>query len=96
MHALDLALRRALGCVYPMIDDIHLTDYKVRVLNEDAGTSAVVRVLIESAAHGHSWNTVGVSANLIEASWRALVDSIEYGLMICEVQPQTCPAINET
>ncbi|MGI6081662.1 MAG: citramalate synthase [Limnochordia bacterium] len=96
VHALDLALRRALGCVYPMIDDIHLTDYKVRVLNEDAGTSAVVRVLIESAAHGHSWNTVGVSANLIEASWRALVDSIEYGLMICEVQPQTCPAINET
>jgi len=95
VHALDLALRRALGCVYPVINDIHLTDYKVRVVNEDAGTSAVVRVLIESAARGYTWNTVGVSANLIEASWRALVDSIEYGLMICEVQPQACVTAND-
>jgi 2-isopropylmalate synthase len=93
VHALDLALRRALEGHYPMISEIHLTDYKVRVLNEEAGTGAIVRVLIESAAHGRSWNTVGVSANLIEASWRALVDSMEYGLMICDVEPQTGLAV---
>lgn len=93
VHALDLALRRALEGSYPMISEIQLTDYKVRVLNEEAGTGAVVRVLIESAAHGRSWNTVGVSANLIEASWRALVDSMEYGLIICAVEPRTNLAV---
>lgn len=88
VHALDKALRRALEEQYPVIREIHLKDYKVRVLDEKSGTAAMVRVLIESAAHGHSWSTVGVSANIIEASWRALVDSIEYGLMTCNVVPQ--------
>jgi 2-isopropylmalate synthase len=89
VNALDLALRKALEEQYPIIKEIQLVDYKVRVLQEKAGTEARVRVLVESAAHGRSWSTVGVSANIIEASWRALVDSIEYGLMMCAVKPQT-------
>ncbi len=93
VNALDQALRLALEQHYPAIGKIHLTDYKVRVLNERAGTEARVRVLIESASNGRSWSTVGVSTNIIEASWRALVDSIEYGLMICDVQPKTEPAL---
>lgn len=89
VNALDLALRKALEEQYPIIKEIQLIDYKVRVLEEKAGTEARVRVLVESAAHGRSWSTVGVSANIIEASWRALVDSIEYGLMMCEAKPQS-------
>lgn len=93
VNALDRALRLALEQHYPAINNILLTDYKVRVLNERAGTQACVRVLIESASGGRSWSTVGVSTNIIEASWRALVDSIEYGLMICAVEPRTEPAL---
>ncbi|HHW09682.1 MAG TPA: citramalate synthase [Firmicutes bacterium] len=94
VNALDSALRLALQQQYPAISAIHLTDYKVRVLNEQAGTGAKVRVMIESASNGRRWTTVGVSANIIEASWRALVDSIEYGLMICDVKPLTAePAL---
>jgi 2-isopropylmalate synthase len=81
VNALDNALRKALAQVYPEITNIALTDYKVRVLDEDAGTGAKVRVLVESTNGGEPWGTVGVSRNIIEASWRALVDSIEYGLL---------------
>jgi 2-isopropylmalate synthase len=81
VHALDLALRKALIKFYPEIEEIHLSDYKVRVLNEKDGTSAKVRVLIESSAGDDSWCTVGVSENIIEASWQALMEGISYYLM---------------
>ena len=87
VNALDSALRKALEGVYPDLKRIRLADYKVRVLNERAGTGAQVRVLITSREDGRSWGTVGVSTNIIEASWQALVDSIEYGLMLCGVRP---------
>lgn len=86
VNALDAALRKALVEVYPTIGDIQLTDYKVRVLDEKSGTGAKVRVLIESSDPLRSWGTVGVSTNIIEASWRALVDSIEYGLHLAGAQ----------
>ena len=81
VNALDNSLRKALREVYPEIDEMHLADYKVRVLNEKAGTAAKVRVLIESADQSEKWSTVGVSENIIEASWQAIVDSINYMLM---------------
>ena len=79
--ALDSALRQALNKFYPKIKEMHLSDYKVRVLNTKEGTAAKVRVLIESQDAHDSWTTVGVHANIIEASWEALVDSIEYKLL---------------
>lgn len=81
VNALDSAIRKALLRFYPEISDINLIDYKVRVLDEKRGTAAKVRVLIESSDGKSSWGTVGVSENLIEASWEALVDSIEYGIL---------------
>lgn len=87
VNALDNALRKALLDAYPELAQIHLTDYKVRVLDEDAATGAKVRVLIQTAGGGRSWGTVGVSTNIIEASWLALVDSVEYGLMALGVAP---------
>ena len=81
VNALDSAIRKALLRFYPEINDINLVDYKVRVLEENRGTAAKVRVLIESSDGEASWGTVGVSENLIEASWSALVDSIEYGII---------------
>ncbi len=81
VNALDNALRKALTEVYPEIQDMHLTDYKVRVLDGKEGTAAKVRVLVETADPTGKWNTVGVSENIIEASWQALVDSINYLLM---------------
>ena len=81
VNALDKALRAAIGRFYPRLDKISLEDYKVRVLDERKGTGAVTRVLIESTDGEKSWGTVGVSENIIEASWEALVDSIDYGLM---------------
>ncbi|HEX3011818.1 MAG TPA: citramalate synthase, partial [Syntrophomonadaceae bacterium] len=81
VNALDNSLRKALTEVYPCINEMHLADYKVRVLNENAGTAAKVRVLIESADKLEKWSTVGVSVNIIEASWQAVVDSINYLLM---------------
>ncbi|MEW6426180.1 MAG: citramalate synthase, partial [Bacillota bacterium] len=81
VNALDNALRKALEEFYPEIRNMQLTDYKVRVLDEKDGTGAVVRVLIETGDGQCSWGTVGVSANIIEASWQALVDSIAYGLL---------------
>ncbi|MFZ5590954.1 MAG: citramalate synthase [Bacillota bacterium] len=81
VNALDNALRKALEQQYPCIKLMQLTDYKVRVLDEKDGTGAVVRVLIETGNGRRSWGTVGVSQNIIEASWQALVDSIAYGLL---------------
>jgi 2-isopropylmalate synthase len=80
VHALDNALRKALCAVYPDMAGIHLTDFKVRVVNTREGTAAKVRVLIESANEETSWSTVGVSTNIIEASWQALTEAIDYGL----------------
>ena len=80
VNALDNALRKALTRFYPEISKIELLDYKVRVLNEKHGTSAKVRVLIQSGDGNESWSTVGVSENIIEASWQALCDSINYSL----------------
>jgi len=80
VHAIDKALRKALHNFYPEVDQMHLTDYKVRVLNEKDGTGAKVRVLIDSSSNGTSWGTVGVSENIIEASWQALIDSFSYYL----------------
>jgi len=81
VNALDNALRKALKDFYPTLSEMHLSDYKVRVLDEKEGTAARVRVLIQSQDKKDSWWTVGVSENIIEASWEALVDSIEYKLM---------------
>lgn len=81
VNALDNALRKALERFYPGIRDMHLTDYKVRVLDEKDGTGAMVRVHIDTSDGKDSWGTVGVSQNIIAASWQALVDSIAYGLL---------------
>jgi 2-isopropylmalate synthase len=81
INALDVALRRGLETEFPQLADVRLLDYKVRVLEGREGTAAKVRVLIESGDGKSEWNTVGVSENIIEASWRALVDSLEYKLM---------------
>ena len=81
VHALDRALRKALERFYPDIRRVRLVDYKVRVLNADAATAAKVRVLIQSTDGVRTWGTVGVSENVVEASWQALVDSLEYVLL---------------
>jgi 2-isopropylmalate synthase len=81
VNALDAALRKALMDTYPNLADMQLVDYKVRVINSEAATAAGVRVVIESRDDAHVWGTIGVSENVIEASWIALVDSIEYKLM---------------
>lgn len=78
VNALDAALRKSLVNFYPGIKDVHLIDYKVRVVNAKAGTAARVRVIIESRDKSSIWGTVGCSENIIEASWQALVDSVEY------------------
>lgn len=80
VNALDAALRKALHQVYPNLANMQLVDYKVRVINSEAGTAAGVRVTIESRDEHDVWGTVGVSENVIEASWIALVDSFEYKL----------------
>lgn len=81
INALDNALRKALEEFYPSLKKVRLTDYKVRVLDVKRGTAAPVRVLVESRDKKGSWGTVGVSTNIIEASWQALVDSLEYKLL---------------
>jgi 2-isopropylmalate synthase len=81
VNALDNALRKALTKFYPMLSRMHLSDFKVRVLDEKAGTASKVRVLIQSQDEDSSWGTIGVSENIIEASWQALVDSVEYKLL---------------
>ena len=82
VNALDGALRKALIYHFPEINSFHLDDYKVRILNGDAGTAASTRVLIDTVSDGKRWSTVGASTNIIEASWRALTDSVEYGLVL--------------
>jgi 2-isopropylmalate synthase len=81
VNALDVALRKALSQFYPEVAQVRLSDYKVRILSEGAGTEALIRVLIESRAGEEVWNTVGSSTNIIEASWLALADSLEYWLL---------------
>ena len=80
VNALDTALRKALLSIYPNLSGMHLVDYKVRVINSAEGTAARVRVVIESRDEDDIWSTVGVSENIIEASWLALVDSVEFKL----------------
>ncbi|NLF68634.1 MAG: citramalate synthase [Candidatus Anammoximicrobium sp.] len=87
VNALDAALRKALNGSFPSLRRMHLVDYKVRVVNSEAGTAARIRVLIESKDDQDSWGTVGVSENVIEASWLALVDAIEYKLYKDESAP---------
>lgn len=82
VSALDKALRKALLAHYPVLNKFQLSDYKVRILDSDSGTSAITRVLIDTQNGTKRWTTVGASANIIEASWRALADAIEYGLTI--------------
>jgi len=80
VNALDAALRKALSSFYPILDSMQLVDYKVRVVNGQAGTAARIRVNIESSDDHHTWRTIGVSENIIEASWLALIDAVEYKL----------------
>src|SRR6266540_2559533 len=82
VNALDNALRKALLTYYPQLANFHLSDYKVRILDSDHGTEAITRVLIDTRNSTSRWSTVGASTNIIEASWRALADSMEYGLMM--------------
>jgi 2-isopropylmalate synthase len=81
VNALDQALRDAIGSKHPALALVHLTDYKVRVLDTQKGTGAMTRVLLDSTDGEHGWSTIGVSENIIEASWQALQDSIVYGLL---------------
>ncbi len=81
VNALDHALRKALEKFYPQLGEVTLLDYKVRVLTASRGTKSKVRVLLESGDHKEKWGTVGVSENIMEASWQALADSIEYKLL---------------
>ncbi len=82
VSALDSALRKALVKFYPEIAQFHLTDYKVRILDSGAGTDAKTRVLVESSNGGQRWTTVGVSTNILDASYQAVVEGIEYGLLL--------------
>lgn len=82
VNALDLALRKALVKHYPKINSFQLADYKVRILDGQDGTEAITRVLIDTRNTTRMWSTVGASANIIEASWQALVDAVEYGLTV--------------
>ena len=88
VNALDQARRGALVTAYPEIGHLELIDYKVRILDTDHGTDAVTRVLIETADGSTSWSTVGVAANILEASWDALIDSVLYGLIRAGATPK--------
>jgi 2-isopropylmalate synthase len=91
VNALDSALRQALVPYYPNLATMHLADYKVRVLDNGAGTAARVRVLIESTDGTRRWGTVGLSSNVVEASWQGLVDSVEFKLHKDNVKPRLRP-----
>ena len=95
MNALDLCLRQCLSTVYPNIKNVRLTDYKVRVLDSKKGTAAKVRVLVEWSDNRRSWATVGVSDNVIEASWLALVDAIRLELMRMTEQDESIDKVVE-
>lgn len=91
VNALDCAIRKALQRFYPELKHISLSDFKVRVLEDQKGTDAKVRVLIETTDGHNHWGTVGVSENIIEASWQALVDGIEYGILMKKDEGPICP-----
>src|SRR5262249_42737207 len=95
VNALDLCLRQCLSQIYPSIANARLTDYKVRVLDSKKGTAAKVRVLIEWSDHKRSWATVGVSDNVITASWQALVDAIRLELMRIMEKDETIEKVVE-
>ena len=80
VNALDQALRKAVVSAYPQIAEFELVDYRVRILDEGHGTDATVRTLIDTVYKGHSWTTVGVGTNVIDASWEALIDAMSYGI----------------
>ena len=86
VNALDSALRKALGDRFPELERLHLTDFKVRVLEARQGTGAVTRVLIDTTNGERTWTTIGVSENIIEASWQALVDSLVFGILCTDDQ----------
>ncbi len=81
VNAIDTALRAALDGTFPLLSHVHLTDYKVRILDGATATGAVTRVLIDFSNGERSWTTIGVSSNIIEASWRALEEGLVYGLL---------------
>jgi len=87
VNAMDAALRKALAPFYPCVESMRLLDFKVRVVNSEAGTAARIRVNIESSDEHASWRTIGVSENIIEASWAALVDAVEYKLHRDNIPP---------
>jgi len=87
VHALDQALRRGLSGFYPALAGIHLVDYKVRILDGRAATSAVTRVMLTSADSVGEWTTVGVSDDIVTASWEALADGVAYGLLRAGAEP---------
>lgn len=84
VNALDIALRKALAPVYPRINEFTLADYKVRILDGHNGSAAITRVMIDTQSENRRWTTVGAGPNIIEASWRALIDSIEFGITMVE------------
>jgi 2-isopropylmalate synthase len=92
VSALDAALRKALSKFYPELTKCYLTDYKVRIIDGGAGTSAITRVLVESSNGLHRWTTIGVSDNILEASYQAVAQGIEYGLLV--KSPQTCSLVD--
>ena len=92
VSALDAALRKALSQFYPELNKCYLTDYKVRIIDGGEGTSAITRVLVESSNGEHRWTTIGVSENILEASYQAVAQGIEYGLLVRS--PQTCSLIS--
>ena len=95
VHALDICLRQCLASVFPAITSVHLTDYKVRVLGGKGGTESKVRVLVEWTDHRKNWSTVGISDNVIDASWRALVDALRLELMRLRDQTSSAPATRD-
>jgi 2-isopropylmalate synthase len=88
VHALDRALRDALVEIHPHLRDIDLVNFKVRILDEAKGTDAVTRVLLDASDGDQVWGSIGVSENVIEASWEALVDSLEYGMQTGRSKPR--------
>lgn len=87
VNALDQALRHAVEKIYPEIAKFELIDFKVRILDQEQGTDAITRVLIETTDGVSSWFTVGIGPNILEASWEALIDSAVYGLIHAGVKP---------
>jgi 2-isopropylmalate synthase len=91
VHALDRALRDALVEIHPHLADIDLVNFKVRILDETKGTGAITRVLLDASDGEQVWGSIGVSENVIEASWEALVDSLEYGMQVAGLEPRAAP-----